>query len=502
MIRNNTFAVYLLFIVTTVSCSVTRQFNSQAVKTLLDDTAVRTGHTGISIYEPATKKYWYNYDADKYFVPASNTKLFTLYAGMKCLGDSLAGLKYFYSGPKGDQDRILVMMPTGDPGFLHPGFDKQPVLDLLRNDSATFESFCIYDTVWKEQNRGYGWAWDDYNEVYMTERCSFPIFGNVLNVELNDGSTRQKFYERIKKQNEFPPLGIHVFKTTPAFFDSLVNEDLGFGAALSFARSVKQWEGGQPAVMVKRDLDANHFSLQSSATPFSGQYIPLHFTAGNQLQVDFLKKKFRKSQYWVYKEQYETSGKVLTLACSDCQLRKIKLQPFKTIYTRPSDSLFIPMMHNSDNFFAEQTLLMASNQRLGYMNDTAIIDNLLSTDLKDIPQRPKWVDGSGLSRYNLFTPKDLVYILDKMSTEFGLKRMQTILPTGNAGTLRNYYVSDSGFIFAKTGSMSNHIALSGYLITKKNKLLVFSILNNHIVGRPATIRRAVERFLETIRENY
>ena len=46
-----------------------------------------------SIYEPATNKYWYNFQADKYFVPASNTKLPTCYAAMKYLGDSLIPTK-------------------------------------------------------------------------------------------------------------------------------------------------------------------------------------------------------------------------------------------------------------------------------------------------------------------------------------------------------------------------------------------------------------------------
>jgi D-alanyl-D-alanine carboxypeptidase/D-alanyl-D-alanine-endopeptidase (penicillin-binding protein 4) len=46
------------------------------------------------------------------------------------------------------------------------------------------------------------------------------------------------------------------------------------------------------------------------------------------------------------------------------------------------------MMHRSDNFFAEQTLLMASNEKLGFMSDRAMIDTLLKTDLKDIPQNP------------------------------------------------------------------------------------------------------------------
>ncbi len=98
---------------------------------------------------------------------------------------------------------------------------------------------------------------------------------------------------------------------------------------------------------------------------------------------------------------------------------------------------------------------MASNEHLGYMSDEAMIDTLLNTDLKDIPQKPNWVDGSGLSRYNLFSPQAMVYILNKLQTEFGIKRLKAILPTGSTGTFKNYYLRDSGYIYAKTGSLSN-----------------------------------------------
>ena len=49
------------------------------------------GQVGICVYDPAKATYIYNYQGDKYFIPASNTKLFTLYAGLKYLGDSLVG---------------------------------------------------------------------------------------------------------------------------------------------------------------------------------------------------------------------------------------------------------------------------------------------------------------------------------------------------------------------------------------------------------------------------
>ena len=159
-------------------------------------------------------------------------------------------------------------------------------------------------------------------------------------------------------------------------------------------------------------------------------------------------------------------------------------------------------MHRSDNFFAEQTLLMVSNERLGVMNDEKIIDTLLKTDFKDLPQKPRWVDGSGLSRYNLFTPQDFVAILNKMKNEFGMERIKVILPTGNEGTISSYYKADSNYIFAKTGTLSGVVALSGFLYTKKNKLLIFSVLVNNHQASATAVRRAVEKFIEDVRNKY
>lgn len=164
--------------------------------------------------------------------------------------------------------------------------------------------------------------------------------------------------------------------------------------------------------------------------------------------------------------------------------------------------MYRPMMYNSDNFFAEQTLLMASNELLGEMNDAKMIDTLLKTDLKDLPQRPFWVDGSGLSRNDLFTPQDFVWLLNKLKNEFGLDRLKRILPTGGTGTLSSYYRQDSGYIFAKTGSLSGVVALSGYLITRKNHLYLFSILINNYSGSGVTVRRNMEQMIHQFRDTY
>ena len=145
---------------------------------------------------------------------------------------------------------------------------------------------------------------------------------------------------------------------------------------------------------------------------------------------------------------------------------------------------------------------MVSNTQLGYMNDEKIIDTLLKTDFKDLPQKPRWVDGSGLSRYNLFTPQDFVAILNKMKNEFVMERIKGILPTGGQGTISSYYKADSGYIYAKTGTLSGVISLSGYLYTIKNKLLIFSILVNNHQASATDIRKAEEKFLQGIRAKF
>ena len=138
---------------------------------------------------------------------------------------------------------------------------------------------------------------------------------------------------------------------------------------------------------------------------------------------------------------------------------------------------------------------MAANEYVGEMNDAKMIDTLLNTVLKNTPQRPKWVDGSGLSRYNLFTPKDMVFILENLTANFGFARMQNILPTANEGTLTGLYKGYENRIFAKTGSLNNNTALSGYLLTKQNKRLIFSIMINNYRADAGVVKKEIERFL-------
>jgi D-alanyl-D-alanine carboxypeptidase/D-alanyl-D-alanine-endopeptidase (penicillin-binding protein 4) len=190
----------------------------------------------------------------------------------------------------------------------------------------------------------------------------------------------------------------------------------------------------------------------------------------------------------------DTLNRILSYA-NDVVLDNPKWENY---YSQSTDSLLKIMMHRSDNFYAEQVLLMVGNQKTGVMNDAQAIDTLLKSDMKGMPHSPRWVDGSGLSRYNLMTPQDFIWILNKMKQEQSWNRIKTIFPTGNTGTLGGLYKGYEGKIFAKTGTLSNHVALSGFLITNQGKELIFSVMVNAHQTSASVIRKQIEQFLTTI----
>lgn len=418
--------------------------NRSAHDLLLEQEGLKQAHIGISIYDPERARFLYNYQGDKYFVPASNVKLFSLYAGLKYLGDSLPGIRYAETADS------IYLEATGDPTLLHPDYEVHPVIDWLKSNS---KELVIHQDNWVEKELGYGWSWDDYNSYYMAERSPLPVYGNIIR------------WTQVLEKNESED-------------GSLVNE------AFVYSEPEVSWKvnfsaGRKSSFSVVRDRYTNQFTITEGPEILHTLEVPF-VTNGVFSALDLLRDTLGRSILLVPREQTRAVN--------------------KTMYSHPTDSMLKAMMYRSDNFFAEQVLLMTSQQQIGLMNTAKIIDTLLKSDFKSIPHVPKWVDGSGLSRYNLFTPQSFIWLLDKMQKEFDHDRVYSILPPGNKGTLANYYTEMPDAIRAKTGTLSNHVALSGYLTTKKGKTLLFSILVNNHQTSVSLVRRSVESFLQKLWE--
>jgi D-alanyl-D-alanine carboxypeptidase/D-alanyl-D-alanine-endopeptidase (penicillin-binding protein 4) len=176
----------------------------------------------------------------------------------------------------------------------------------------------------------------------------------------------------------------------------------------------------------------------------------------------------------------------------------------KTWYSIPTDTLYRHMLLPSDNFIAEQILLNIAASNGMEMNTSVVIDHVIKKYLSDLPDQVQWVDGSGLSRQNLFTPRSMVRLCEKIYDEVGdEKRLFDLLPQGGkTGTLKNLYKSEKPFVFAKTGSLSNNHNLSGFLVTGKGQRVIFSFMNNNYTRPTAEVRSEMERILTFINQNY
>lgn len=355
------------------SCTVQQKLSRSAKTMVLDASALKSAHVGIYIYEPGTGKVWFDYQGDKYFVPASNTKIPTCYAAMKYLGDSLKGLAYQ------TDNSSLLLFPTGDPTLLHGDFPVQRVIGFLKNSDKKLQ---ITDMAWKDEALGSGWSWNDYNSDYMAERSALPVYGNIVK------------WSQVTQRKENP-------ESAGDTIDIFV-----------FAEPEHDWEiefdpaPGPKDFYVKRRLAGNAFTITEGREKKAERRVPFH-TGGIRTALALLEDSIHQKITMVKDPPVRVPGKAK-----------------QYIFSQVTDSMLKPMMHRSDNFFAEQSLLMVSNELLGIMNDSRIIDTILKTDFKDLPQKPRWVDGSGLSRYNLFTPQDMVAILHKMQKEFGMERLE------------------------------------------------------------------------------
>ena len=231
---------------------------------------------------------------------------------------------------------------------------------------------------------------------------------------------------------------------------------------------------------VLRDQTANNFLIRQGSDSVGSQSVP-YMTNGSQAVLELLNENYNLNI-----QPGSLPGTPQT----------------SVIYSRHTDSLLKPLMHRSDNLYAEQVMLMVAEKLRGVLDESPVLDSLIRTELADIPGNLRWADGSGLSKNNQFTPQSMIAILKRLQDEFGMDRVRAIMATGGEGTIRNFYQRQKGSIYAKRGTLGGVVALSGYLFTKKNRLLLFSVLVNNHRGNANAIRRQVEQFIDQVYERY
>ena len=406
------------------SCSSTRKLRRYLDREL-NVPAYRTQFTGVLMIDADSRDTLVSVNARKGFTPASNMKLFTLYASLKLLPERIPALKYAYRGD------TLVIAGTGDPSALHPELHDSTALKLIQK--APFVA--MINSNLASPPFGSGWAWDDYDQYYQPQRSAFPIHGNVV-----------------------------------------------------------RWIGHADSVEVSPQLfkDSLKPGVSNFKRSWSGNEFFINLRPGDTLDIPFYNSPELERRLWGL-----VSGKSIKKA-------ELPQSGFSILPGIASDSLYARLMKESDNFIAEQLMLLVASTFSDTLSFERARDTVLGSWLKDLPQEPRWVDASGLSRYNLVSPETLVSLLQRLYREYPRERLFGILAEGGGrGTLRRFYGDrPKPYLFGKTGSLSNNHNLSGYLVTQSGKTVIFAFMNNHYQQPTSQVQFRMQRLLKWVRDHY
>ncbi len=422
------FALVLLSLSTYSQAQLTKD---QYIKleTVLGDQSFFSGHvSGFMLYDLDSQRVVFEKDSQLHFIPASTTKLFTLFASLVVLGDSTQTLRYVTDG------NTIRIWGSGDPSWKYKKLYQPDFQRLL----SPYSEVVFSDANLKSAPFGYGWQWDDYYYNYSAERSSLPIYGNLVEVK------------RTANQITLSP---DYFKNSVRISQKKIKE-------------------------VERDFHSNQFMYNPSTFIGGEKFIP--FLNSPELFVELASAATQKK--WVYRPD--------SLPRLHKEWRGAPLLP-----------LLKEMMLESDNFLAEQLLFMVSDRLFQEIDSERAINYILKTYLGDLPDRSQWVDGSGLSRHNLFTPRVMVALMEKLYRMMPDQELFQLLPIGGqTGTLKNSYQAAQPYIYAKTGTMSNNHSLVGLVRTKSGKMYCFSFMNSNYPHKASVVRREMEKVMVTVRD--
>jgi len=276
---------------------------------------------------------------------------------------------------------------------------------------------------------GSGWAWDDVSYAFSAKKSSFPFHGNLVQISSSPESDRLRFS---------PP---------------------GFEQRIPYTQKQEYYE-----LLV--DYQIHQLSRTKADT------LSLPFTPSDSLFVQLMQDAITTPIYKGYKQEVSLDG-------------------YKTLTTTKT-LLYKALLHDSDNLVAESLVLMLCGTSQWELNTQQGL-LLLYQRNKTLKPQFQQVDGSGLSRYNLASPRGLQETLGTIYEMIGSRDIKTLFPQANSeGTLTPYAPQHNlEFVYAKSGNLRNNHVLAGYIFTDTKKPFSFVISVNNYTGDKKATQEAV-----------
>jgi serine-type D-Ala-D-Ala carboxypeptidase/endopeptidase (penicillin-binding protein 4) len=398
----------------------------------------------------------YARNADAAFTPASNQKLLVAAAALDALGPACSfstralalGLR------RGDTlDGDLVLRGGGDPTL---------TTERLATLAAAVRAAGIRrvtgrvrgdDSHLDRQRLGTGWSWDDEPFYYAAPISGLTLNGNTVDVEVRPAA-RAGLPPLVHLMPSAAPMTVHVRAATGA-----PGEPNSVGVDRVRARDEVLITGRLPlgSAPVTTRVTVEDPPLYAAAV----------FTA-------LLRERGVR---------VERPPTVMTAPVGARLVDEIRSPPLAEIVR--------DMNKFSDNLIAETLLKQLGVREMDRTpaggiggRGEAVLRAFLSRCGVGRPALAP-ADGSGLSRQNLVSPRNLVRLLAAMDRHPARAAFFDSLPVaGVDGTLRRRMVGTpaQGAVRAKTGTLTHVTALSGIVTTRSGERLAFSILTNNYPG--------------------
>lgn len=442
---------------------------SARVAAITDRPELSHARLGVQV-ETLTGEVIYSRQGDRFFLPASNIKLFSTAAVLTELGPDYRIPTQIY----GRIDPVTGLPIIRVIGQGDPSFDSDDLTDLaqqlqdkgVRQISQLLgdESAFVGDPVHPN------WEWEDVQAGYGAPVNSLILNGNALGLTLFPQAIGQ-------------PLAVQWDEPGLATAWQVENQ------------SITVAPGESEFVAVGRHLAGPILRV-------SGQLIAGAEPETTAIAVANPGETFLAAFRAVLGDQ--------GIAVDDVALTSTPLDasavPWANVLSPPLAELLIYANRDSNNLYAEALLKqlgLFSGLRGGQDATSVALANArpILADLGVNLDEVVIVDGSGLSRHNLATPKALVDLLQGMATSpYGEVYRDSLAVAGVSGTLRNRFRGTpiQGQFWGKSGAVSRNFALSGYLAPPNHEPLVVSVVINNIDQRGRVARQLIDEVMAAI----
>lgn len=432
----------------------------QFIQTTLEKNHLSAASTGISIADAETHKVIYQHNANTFFIPASNTKLFTAAAALLSLGPSFTfRTRLVYTGniEKHALNGDVYLIFSGDPSLTINAL--QALVHQLKSHHVDEIRGNIYlDThAFSGPNYPLGWMNTDRDYCYGAPATSIILNQNCLH-----------------------------FKLTLQGHEHLITDRDAVARFFHITNQLKFVASQNPQTCTFRPRFPDSSSVVLTGCLPNHKSWPLHLAVRfpEQLALSVIKAQLKKDHIQLTGHISEATALKSTTLLAEHHSSRLA-------------TLLKIMLADSNNVYAEAISKAIGLKIKGVGTPKAGVTatiQLLASKSGYAFKGLHLEGGAGGSYYNQTNPQQIVDLLAFIYRTPVLKHylIPALAVNGRTGTLA-YRLSSKPYINrlqGKTGTLSSVSVLSGYLHTHQHHTLIFSIMNQGVQGKLRNARHA------------